>query len=95
MPISFDPEELKRIAGNCQASSGRLDEEATTMRTQLGQLEEAIQGIPQLAMADRFQELNQSLAQLSRTLEESNAYINNIAARVDKFVIELQTGAQS
>lgn len=94
MTISLDPEELKRIASACQSSSGRLDEEAGTMRSQLTQLEEAIRGIPQLAMADRFQELNQALAQLSQTLEESNSYITSIAARVEKFVIELQSGGQ-
>ena len=85
-------EDLRRIASACQASSGRLDEEAATMRSQLNQLEEAIQGIPQRAMADRFQELNQALAQLSKTLEESNTYINNIVTRIEKFETDLQTG---
>ena len=91
-PIHVDPELLQQVSSACQASSGRLNEEAANMRSQLAQLQEALQGVPRIAMADRFQQLNSTLAQLSTTLEESDSYIRGIVARVEQFVIELQNG---
>lgn len=91
-PVSFDPERLREIASACQSSSGRLTVEADHMKSQLAALEEAVRGIPQIAQADRFDQLNRMLTQLSEALEESNTYVNSIATRVENFVIDLRRG---
>ena len=92
-PVSFDPQRLMQIASACQSSSGRLTDEAANMKTQLAELQDAVRGIPQIAQADRFDQLNRMLSQLSQALDESNSYVRSIATRVETFVSDLQRGS--
>ncbi|HKT37975.1 MAG TPA: hypothetical protein VJR48_06350 [Ktedonobacterales bacterium] len=86
----FDLDALLEIKAACQASSGRLQEESSNMQTQLTNLEQAIQGIPGLAMAEKFEELRQFLVRLSTSLEESQSYLANVVQRAEEFAGGLQ-----
>ena len=89
MPIHIDPDQIQQIAAACQRSSETIQTEASTMRTQMEQLQEALAGFPHLAMADRFQEWNSLFSQLSTALADSNSYLNSVVASVNEFVAQL------
>ena len=88
-PIHIDPGAITSIANTCQRTSQELMTQASTMQNQMQQLREALQGIPRLAMADRFDEWNQMFTKLSSSLSESNAYLNKVVQQVDEFVASL------
>jgi WXG100 family type VII secretion target len=88
-PIRIDPAEIRAIAANCRTSSETMTSEAGNLRTQVDRLHEALQGIPSLAMADHFQELNGVLNRLSQSLDQSNSYLTDVVNRVDDFVRSL------
>jgi uncharacterized protein YukE len=85
-PIHIDLPLLKQIAAACRASSETLDGEAHKMRAQVGQLQEAVQGVPRIAAEEQLDQLNQALARLSSTLEDSNTYISNMVLRVENML---------
>jgi WXG100 family type VII secretion target len=88
-PIRIDPDQLRSIAQSCQASSENMTSEASNMRSQIARLHEALQGVPHLAMVDHFDQLNRLLANLSSELDQSNAYLRDIVAKLDNFVASL------
>ena len=85
-PIQIDLELLKQIATACRVSSETLDQEAHKMRNKVGQLKEAVQGVPRIAAEEQLDQLNQALAHLSTTLEDSNTYISNMVVRVENML---------
>src|SRR5574340_372340 len=72
-PIRIDPAELQSIASSCRTSSENMSGEAAKLRAQIDRLHDALQGVPSLAMADHFQELNGVLTRLSRGLDTSRS----------------------
>lgn len=88
-PIRIDPGAITQIANTCKSTSNDLMTQAQTMQTQMNELRNALQGIPRLAMADRFDEWNRLFGQLSTSLQESNSYLNNVVQQVDEFVAAL------
>jgi WXG100 family type VII secretion target len=88
-PIRIDPGAITQIANTCQQTSNELMSQAQTMQSQMTQLRDALQGIPRLSMADRFDEWNQMFNKLSTSLGESNTYLQNLVRQVDEFVASL------
>lgn len=89
MPIIVDRERLEAIASACTTSSNTMQQEATNMRKQMDEFREALSGISNLALADRFNEWNSLFNKMSQALEESNAYLKNVINSVDDFVARL------
>ena len=88
-PIRINPQELQAIARSCSNSSQQMTQEATNLKQQIDRLHEALQGIPSLALADNFQELNGVLGRLSDELAKSDAYLRNVVNKVNDFVASL------
>lgn len=88
--IRLDPEEIQGIARACQSSGQVMSEHAQQMQSRITQLTEALEGIPNLAIADDFQHLNSTLKQLSSALDQSNSYLNGVVAKINEFVASLQ-----
>ena len=89
MTIVINPDEIRSIASSCSASSQTIQQEAATMQRQMTSLREALSGIPNLAMADRFDEWQQLFSKLSTSLEESNQYLQGVVNSVENFVNSL------
>ena len=89
MPITIDRDNIQAIASRCMASSNTIQNEASTMQAQMTALREALSGIPNLALADRFTEWQQLFARMSTALEESNQYLGGVIRSVDAFVASL------
>lgn len=89
MTIVINPDEIRSIASSCSASSQTIQQEAATMQRQMTSLREALSGIPNLAMADRFDEWQQLFSKLSTSLEESNQYLQGVVNTVENFVNSL------
>ena len=89
MPFTIDRDAIESIAGKCQTSGNNIQTEAANMKTQMEALRNALQGIPNLAMADRFNEWNALFTKMSQSLEESNAYLRQVVQTVDNFVRSL------
>lgn len=89
MTIVVNPDEIRSIAARCSASSQNIQQEASTMQQQMSSLREALSGIPNLAMADRFEEWQQLFSKLSTSLEESNQYLRGVVNTVENFVNSL------
>jgi hypothetical protein len=79
-------DDLERIATACKTSSETLDTEAGALRRHVSELQEALQGIPNIAQADRFEELNRKLAEISEALQESNGFITRIVNEAEQFI---------
>lgn len=90
--IRIETEDLRTIAASCQTSSENMTTEATNIRNQIANLHQALQGIPQLALADHFDQLNRIFSQVSDALAESNTYLNDVVAKVENFVASLGQG---
>ncbi|MGH2485043.1 MAG: WXG100 family type VII secretion target, partial [Ktedonobacterales bacterium] len=90
--IRIETEDLRTIAASCQTSSENMTTEATNIRTQIANLHQALQGVPQLALADHFDQLNRIFSQVSDALAESNTYLNDVVAKVESFVASLGQG---
>ena len=88
-PIQIDPAAITQIASTCKTTSSDLMTQAQTMQTQMSALQDALRGIPRLAMADRFDEWNRLFNQLSTSLAESNDYLSTVVRQVDEFVASL------
>lgn len=89
MAIRIDPQQIQQIAGACQRSSETIQGEATNMRSQMQQLQEALAGVPNIALAQKFEEWNRQFSQLSQSLQESQQYLSSVVRSVDDFVIGL------
>lgn len=89
MAIQISPEELQNIASSCRTSSENMTGEAANIRGQIERLHEALQGIPHLALADHFNDLNRIFSQVSDELEQCNSYLNDVVNKVENFVQSL------
>ena len=89
MAITIDRDNIQTIASRCIASSNTIQSEAATMQAQMVALREALAGIPNLALADKFTEWQQLFGRMSTALEESNRYLNGVIQTVDTFVASL------
>ncbi|HEX8733422.1 MAG TPA: hypothetical protein VF725_15340 [Ktedonobacterales bacterium] len=88
--ISFNLPLILEIEGACRGSSETLDTEAKHLNTQLGKLEEAIRGVPNLAMAEKFEEVQQLLTRLSTSMEEAQTYLTRVRMQAEDFAEKLQ-----
>lgn len=89
MPISIDRDRIESIAAKCSTSSQNMQAEAETMQQQMAELREALAGIPNLALADRFGEWQQLFSKMNTSLEQSNAYLQGVIRTVDEFIASL------
>ena len=89
-PIRVDPDRIQSIAQSCKTSSQLMTEESQRMQSQIASLYDALQGIPNLAIADDFQQLNSTLRQLSSALDQGNTYLTDLVNKVTQFVAALQ-----
>ena len=89
MPITIDRDNIQAIASRCMTSSNNIQSEAATMQAQMVALHDALAGIPNLALADRFTEWQQLFSRMSTALDESNRYLNGVIQTVDTFVASL------
>ncbi|HEY1388201.1 MAG TPA: WXG100 family type VII secretion target [Ktedonobacterales bacterium] len=90
MTIQLDPERVRTIANSCRNSGDAIEQQAQTMNSQMQQLQEALAGVPQVGLEDRFNEWSQLFRKLSESLHESHTFLNSIADRIDRLVTDLR-----
>ena len=86
---SFDLERIRTIASTCRASGEQINTEASTLRTQIANLHEAMQGVPNIGVAEDFDGLNRLLTQVSDALSQSDSFLQQVVNKVEEFVTSL------
>jgi WXG100 family type VII secretion target len=87
--IRVDPEQIQQIAAACQRSSDNIQGEAANMQSQMRQLQEALAGVPNIALAQKFEEWNSQFTALASALKESRQYLTSVVNSVEEFVAAL------
>jgi WXG100 family type VII secretion target len=90
MAIQLDPDAVRRIANSCRNSSDAIEQQAQTMNSQMEELRNALSGVQQVGLEDRFNEWSQLFRKLSESLHESHTFLNSIADRIDRLVTDLR-----
>jgi WXG100 family type VII secretion target len=89
MAIRVDPEQIQQIAAACQRSSENIQGEAANMRNQMQQLQEALAGVPNIALANKFEEWDGQFGQLASALADSQKYLSSVVQSVEEFIAAL------
>lgn len=89
MAIRVDPDQIQQIAAACQRSSETIQGEAANMQSQMQQLQEALAGVPNIALAHKFEDWNRQFSQLAQALAESQQYLTSVVNSVEEFVAAL------
>jgi WXG100 family type VII secretion target len=87
--IRVDPDQIQQIAAACQRSSENIQGEAANMQRQMQQLQEALAGVPNIALAQKFEEWNGQFSSLASALADSQKYLNSVVQSVEDFVAAL------
>jgi WXG100 family type VII secretion target len=90
MPYQLDPDKVRDIARRCRDSGNTIQDQAQNMNRQMQELREALSGVPQVGLEDRFNEWSQLFRKLSESLQDSHSFLNSIADRVDNLIRDLR-----